>query len=254
MRLEGDIIQDLSSPHTANRVFLFQSKRHGKIIKKEFGQSSHFKRAVEALKVVNRSLHPAVYKIDMRRQCLYMSYNPRITEPESMDACAADLMKQLHTSTTRYGGVSDPGTGQVFSSWKEYFRKRGSAAVESLKGAGDFKNSFEARMEKLKEAPFAPVSYIHRDVRPDNIGERNGRYLLLDFEHAMVGDPYWDVARYVFESAESKEQFFRLYGIEDKVRADIYVWLFALDYASFFIRRKQTDNPAFDKCLAFLNG
>ncbi|HEU5141377.1 MAG TPA: phosphotransferase, partial [Bacillales bacterium] len=250
--MEGEIIQDLSSPHTANRVFLFHSKRHGKIIKKEFGQVSHFKRAVEAMKVVDRSLHPAVYKMDMRRRCLYISYHPRETEPDSMDACAANLMKELHTSTRRYGGVSDPGTGQVYSSWKDYIRKRGSAAVESLMAKGDYRDSFEAQMDRLEDSPFAPVSYIHRDVRPDNIGERKGRYLLLDFEHAMVGDPYWDVARYAFESAQSKEDFYKLYGMDDQERADIYVWLFALDYAAYFVRHNQADSPIFEKCLAFL--
>jgi thiamine kinase-like enzyme len=251
--MKGEIIKDLSSPYTNNRVFLFDSEKHGKIIRKEYDQSIHFRRVIEAFKVVDRSLHPAIYKIDMRRQHVYMSYNPIQAPPDSMDACAVDLMKKLHTSTRRYGGVRDPGTGQVFSSWKNYLQQKGEKNLEALKSIGDYSQPYERLMTELKDSPFSPVSYIHCDIRPFNIGERDGHYILLGFEQAMIGDPYWDVARYVVQEAQAKESFYKIYGIEDVTRANIHVWLFALDFAAYLVRHRSVESKEFEKCLAVLN-
>lgn len=252
--MEGEIIEDLSSSHTKNRVYLFRSGRHGDIIKKEFADGIHFKRALEALKIVGRTLHPAIYKIDMRRRHLYMSHDPVRNIPESWDACVSELMKTLHTSTKRYNGVSDPGTGEAFSTWKDFLRKRGRDAVETLSTVKNFRGVFESWMEKVEDSPFAPVSYIHCDIRRENIGERNGRYILLDYEHAKIGDPYWDVARYVLESAESKPAFYEMYGVKNPEKADVFIKLMALDDAAYFIRHGQTDNTEYKNCLEVLNG
>lgn len=250
--MRGEIIKDLSSPYTNNRVFLFNSEKHGIIIRKEFDQVTHFKRAVEAFKIVDRSLHPAIYKIDMRRRHLYMSYNPIQTPPESMDACVAELMKKLHTSTKRYGGVRDPGTGQVFSSWKDYLQQKSLKNLEALKCIEDYSQLYEKLISTLKDSPFSPVSCIHRDIRPENIGERKGNYILLDFELAIIGDPYWDVARYVVQTAQSKENFYEMYGIDNVMKADAHVWLLALDFAAYLVRHKLAESKEFETCLAVL--
>jgi thiamine kinase-like enzyme len=246
--MDGEVVKDLSSPHTKNRVYLYESKKHGLIVKKEFFKAVHFKREVEAMTAVNRALHPAVYKIDMKRKHLYLSYHPLSTEPESRDECAAKLMKHLHESTKQYGGVRDPGTGQAFTSWKEYLKQKVFASLEVLQAAGDFGDQFYQKWNDLRDSPFSAVSYIHRDVRFENIGERNGQYLLMDFEHAIIGDPYWDVARYALESAQSKRDLYQAYGVDDPEKADAYIRFFALEYAAYFVKRGQTDLPLYKRC------
>ncbi|HET7577879.1 MAG TPA: phosphotransferase [Bacillales bacterium] len=252
--MEGEVIRDLSSPHSTNRVYLIRNQRHGDLIKKEFGSHSCFKRVVEAMKAIDRSLHPAIYKIDMRRRHIFMSYNPIKTKPESMDACAANLMKKLHETTKRYSGVRDPGTGRVFSTWKDYLKEKGTDAVETLKKVKDYGKAFEERLATLQDSPFSPVSFIHRDIRPEHIGERRGNYILLDFDLAMVGDPYWDVAQYAFQSAESKETFYKSYEVENTEKADSYIWLFALDFAAHLMKHYGTGNhQELEKCLDVLD-
>lgn len=247
------MIKDLSGPYSDNKVYLFQSKKHGEIIKKVFDKHAHFKRSVEALKTLDRSLHPAILKIDMKRLTVYMSYDPIQTVPENVDQCAADLMKRLHTSTQRYKAPNDPGTGEAFPFWKDYLKKYGAEWLQALKGIKDYSDRFHECMGSLKNSPSIPTSYIHKDFRYENIGERKGSYILFDYEHAVWGDPYWDVARYVVESARSKNALYALYGVEDEDRADIYTWMFALSFAAYLVRHDRTDNEKFEKYLTLLD-
>lgn len=251
--MDGETIKDLSGPYSNNEVYLFHSKKHGEIVKKVFNKYTHFKRSIEAFKTIDRSLHPAILKIDMRRITVYMSYAPIQTVPENVDQCAADLMKRLHSSTRRFKAPNDPGTGEAFPFWKDYLKKYGAQWLETLKDVKDYSERFKELMGALKNSARTPTTYIHKDIRFENIGERKGTYILFDFEHAMWGDPYWDVARYVVESAQSKDGFYALYGVEDKARADIYTWMFALSFAAYLVRHDQTDNEKFEKCLAMLD-
>lgn len=251
--MDGEIIKDLSSPYTRNEVYLFDSKKHGPIIKKVIAKPSHFKRAIEAFKTIDRSLHPAILKIDMKQRILYLSYNPIQTAPENIDQCAADLMKRLHTSTKRFSAPNDPGTGEAYPFWKDYLKKYGAEWLETLKDVKDYSERFHERITSLKNSAKTPTTYIHRDIRYEKIGEHKGSYMLFGFEHAVWGDPYWDVARYVVESAQSKDEFYALYGVEDEVRANIYVWMFALALAADFVSNRRTDDERFEKYLALLD-
>lgn len=251
--MQGEVIQALNGDDTGNHVYLFQSKRHGMIIKKEFGTQTHFRRAVEALKAIDRSIHPAVVKIDMRQRHLYTSYDPMKTPPASMDDCMADLLKRLHTSTKRYGVASDPGTGRVFSSWKDYLEKEGARWLDTVSNVKDFSKGFEERIHTLSGSAFSPVSYIHGNIGPNQIGERKGRYILFGFGHAIVGDPYWDVATYALLSAQSEETFYDRYGVEDRELIEQYVWFSALRRTAHFITQGRTNHADFERCMAILN-
>lgn len=249
--MEGQIIRELSNARDANRVYLYRSKRHGDIIKKEFADGIQFKRELEALKKIDRSLHPALYKIDMRRKHLYLSFDPIETAPDSWDACVAELMNHLHTSTRRYSGPQDPGTGEAFTVWKDFLQKRGGNAVEVLRDFKDYGDAFRKWMYEVEDSPFAPVSYIHCNVTRNNIGQRNDGYILLNLEHALLGDPYWDVACYVLEEAQSKDEFYQRYGVENPEKAGVFLKLRALERAAYYFRQRQAEK--FEQCLVALD-
>ncbi|HET7656729.1 MAG TPA: hypothetical protein VFK37_00425, partial [Bacillales bacterium] len=192
--MEGEILKDLSTSHSFNQVHLFQAKPHGKIVRKQYGSLSAFKRAVEAFKFVDRSLHPSIYKIDMKHSTIYMSYDPVEQQPKSTDECIANLLKKLHSSTLKYSGVWDPGTGQRYANWKEFLQLKGEKAVQTLGELADYSVYYEKWINAVEESAYSPVSYIHCSISPEHIGQRKGDYILLDFEHAILGDPYWDVA------------------------------------------------------------
>lgn len=251
--MEGEILKSLSDTNSTNKVDLFQSKRHGRIVKKQFRNFSRFKRTIEAYKSVDRSLHPSIYKIDMKHQNIYMSYHPIEQQPESMDKTMAELLKKLHESTVKYTGVMDPGTGEQYVNWKSFMKKKSQAGVEILRPLHDYERYYETWTSLLKESSFEPVSYIHGAVRPKHIGQRKDHYLLFGFDHAIMGDPYWDIACYALEYAKSKEMFYNSYGIKDREKVDVLLHLAALDRAAFYYQQGSIQTASFNKCLSLLN-
>lgn len=251
--MKGEILKSLSDPHSSNQAYLFDSERHGLIVKKQFSRLSNFKRAVEAFKAIDRSLHPSIYKIDMKHRILYMSYDPIEQHPESLDQCVAELLKRLHESTIKYAGVSDPGTGERYSSWKAFMKKKGEWAVQLLGSFHDYGDIYEKWINRLDASAFEPVSYIHGSISQEQIGQRKGNYLLLGFDNAILGDPYWDVACYALEYANAKEVFFNQYGVKDREKVDALLHLAALNRAAFFYQQEWTEAESFHKYLSLLN-
>ncbi|HET7626832.1 MAG TPA: phosphotransferase [Bacillales bacterium] len=249
-----EVVRELSEKDSTHRVHLVKHPKHGEIVKKTFFDPVTFKREIEAVKAIDRTMRPVVYKIDVRRRCLYMSYQPleEAFDCANKDLAAAALMKQLHHTTRRYGAVYDPGTGEHFTTWKDYLAHAFRKPVESLRDWIAVGERLEEKLAQLKDSPYTPLAYIHGDFRFANIGERNGRLLLFDFDRSMIGDPYWDVAQYAFESARCKSRFYEAYGVEDVAKADAHVWFVALQKAAKLAKSDRTDSNGFAKCMGVL--
>lgn len=250
--MEGEVVKALSQHTKQSETFLFASKKHGHIIKKVCHEHMTFKRVVEAMKAIDRSLHPAVLKIDMRRQVIYMSYQPLTTPLEDKHRTAAELLKQLHDATRRYKVVSDPGTGEVYPFWKEYLKKHVPAWLDQLDAEDDIRDVSNQLIKQLPASGAHPVAYIHGQMSSNHIGERKGSPVFLHFDRAIWGDPYWDIAGYIVEEEINPEWFYQCYDVEDKTRIKHYIWLYTLQKAADLYRENRTDGTNYVKLLNYL--
>lgn len=250
---KNEIILDLSSTYTENKVFLIDDSRFGRVVKKQYYKQSGFQREVCAFFSIPSSCRPELYHIDYEKNILYMEYTPIICQSRDFDVICSELMWELHTTTSKNGIVYDPGTGYRATDWAEYIHDKGWKWVESVKKYIDhkvIKDHFLALLEELKKMQSTRTSLIHRDIRRNNIGQKGNRYILLDYELIMWGDPYWDVARYLIQHPWSKETFRKKYTLDEK-KVAIYLPLFAFCFVDYLVSANSIGED-FARCMDIL--
>ncbi|MCL6525133.1 MAG: aminoglycoside phosphotransferase family protein [Thermoflavifilum sp.] len=226
---------------------MIYSEQIGLAIRKKYAGASGFRREIEAIRRLKEGLSPKLISFSPEALQVYMTFNPLIQPPKDIDATVARVMKELHCSTLGINQcVVDPGTQEFYPHWMDYVKEKVPIWVQNLRTVDDLSfliDKLTTHVEWDKR-----ICLIHRDIRTDNLGQQGERYILLDFELAMWGHPYWDVARYVLQSAQDPEKFLRTYGVTHK-QLDPYVQLVALGFADYLIRHNGTDSPEFFKCM-----
>ncbi|TKJ07555.1 hypothetical protein FC702_05205, partial [Bacillus cereus] len=194
--INENIIVDLSSEFTENKVYLCDSEEFGKTIKKIYKFKAGFYREVEAMNNVHEQLRPDIYYISEQEQVIYSSYNPMKVFPKDPITTLVALTKKLHESSSKIGRVIDPGERYTVDNWMEYLVKRGENWLIELNKYRNYNKIFYSQIEYLSkiysQTLDSRVCIIHRDIRMDNVGEKDGKYILFDYELAMWGDRYWD--------------------------------------------------------------
>jgi len=76
--------------------------------------------------------------------------------------------------------------------WELVAADRGPLLATGLISAGWLGRALPALLEAQAAAPTAGDRLLHFDVRSDNLCFRDGRALLVDWNHAVAGDPRWD--------------------------------------------------------------
>ncbi|TPE67910.1 aminoglycoside phosphotransferase family protein [Halalkalibacterium halodurans] len=256
--MNEQIIEDLSSPWSGNTVHLVTVDGN-QLIKKQYRKKEGYLREVHALRTVPQTICPSLVDAYEQQQTIYTTYEPlqKDIQAADLDEIIGSLLRQLHQHTAQKTSVFDPGNGVTKETWLDYLE---SFAPNWLQTIGTDKyesmycstiNSVRAAYNKKQRA----LCLIHRDARLANVGQgRNGHFLFLDFELAIIGDPLWDVARYLIQSVHSETTFLKAYEF-DHTEIEVlqaYKKLYAMSFMNYLIKNKQADTLDFKKCVNVL--
>ena len=232
------LVRDLSSPWTGNRVELLEKETGERVVRKTYASFSHFARELEAYRVVDESLRPQLLSQSEAERMLEFSYEANITHSVDLDARTVRLMRKLHDQTRRTGTCGLLAGDRTYETWLAYLEEQAAEWVHRLLPIADYRRLYRKLIDWVAVLKPLPVSLVHRDIRPENMAERDGQLLLIDFELAMWGDPYWDLARYVLQYPAAHAVALDAYGGQEQERLDAYVKLYALCFADYLYKVK----------------
>jgi hypothetical protein len=117
--------------------------------------------------------------------------------------------------------------------WPEIARDPAPLLSTGVASAKWLERALPALLEAEERTPFDGDSLVHGDVRSDNLCFRDGRAILLDWNHARLGNPAFDVAFWlpslVLEHGPAPDEF----GVDE----------FAAAVAGFFAARAGLPPP-----------
>lgn len=239
-----DYGKDVSSKFTNNKVRVLQN-----IVLKTFESLDKYKIEKSIYRLLDPSLCPKVLgELDEEKTLLIEKCN---VPDERNLSNLIDVMNRFHKSTLRNGMVFELGSEEKFKSWKEYLKKQFPGWQDSWKCFSNYDISKQKILDRyINDLKDGPVAIIHRDVRWDNIGEIDGRYVLFDFELAMWGNPIWDFARLLYESdkLEDKKKIISLSGYQED---ELYInqCLYALSFLHYFKTAEYKNQKEITKCI-----
>ncbi len=239
-----DYGKDVSSKFTNNKVRVLQN-----IVLKTFESLDKYKIEKSIYRLLDPSLCPKVLgELDEEKTLLIEKCN---VPDERNLSNLIDVMNRFHKSTLRNGMVFELGSEEKFKSWKEYLKKQFPGWQDSWKCFSNYDISKQKILDRyINDLKDGPVAIIHRDVRWDNIGEIDGRYVLFDFELAMWGNPIWDFARLLYESdkLEDKKKIISLSGYQED---ELYInqCLYALSFLHYFKTAEYKNQKEIIKCI-----
>jgi hypothetical protein len=76
--------------------------------------------------------------------------------------------------------------------WEHVLADPGPFLASGIAGGGWLDRCLPALLEAQAAAPTEGDRLVHFDVRSDNLCFRGGRGVLIDWNHAVAGDPRWD--------------------------------------------------------------
>ena len=86
------------------------------------------------------------------------------------------------------------GIGELRDGWSRVAADPAPFLSLGLCDAGWLDTALPALQEATATAPLAGEAFLHGDVRSDNVCLRHGRGVLVDWNHAVLGNPAFDVA------------------------------------------------------------
>lgn len=251
--LSEEVIKDLSSPWSGNKVKLIKLNDE-EIIKKTYKKNEGFVRELTSFKIIPDDMRPSLIKSNEKTKTIYMSFNPIKYKPHNIDVIMGKLLKAMHDKTISNEKVFDPGKNIVKDDWYHYISTYGPDWIERIKPIKNYSILYESlllQLEEYKESEFSRITIIHRDARFENIGQKNGKYILLDYELAIFGEPMFDVARYCMQSATSINLFLESYNLPKGMNKylDMFIKLYSLSFLNYLVKNKHFESEDFIKCL-----
>lgn len=242
--------QDRSSFFTRNKVISLNN-----IVVKFFETEIQYKIEEQVYDILNLEFRPRILGKYESDNAIILE---RCTLPRKRSIIELILLlRDFHESTKRYGEVYELGSKKKYINWKEYLQERFSEWETT--GKIYFKTDISKQVNILKKyignLEAEKVSLVHRDVRWDNVGERQGRYVLFDFELAMWGNPIWDYARLLYgaENADEEEAIFALSGYKSK-ELHLNRCLYAFSFLHYFDGADYKNKFEIEKCLRIVEG
>jgi hypothetical protein len=159
------------------------------------------------------------------------AYFPPPWRPGDVDAVRATL--------TELGGVRVEGLPSFPDRWPQWVAVADDAAPFLSLGIASSACLEEALPELLAAEdalPFSGSALVHGDVRSDNLCIRSGRAVLVDWNHAVLGNPAFDVAAWLPSLTLEG-------GPQPEDVADAAVAEFAVAIAGFFAARAGLPPP-----------
>lgn len=243
-----DYGKDISSKFTNNKVRVLQN-----IVLKTFESFDKYEIEKGVYRLLDAALCPRVLgELDEEKTLIIEKCNV----PADCDlSYLIYTLNRFHKSTLRNGMVFELGSEKKYKSWKAYLKMQFLEWQESWKLFSDCDISKQIKIlnKYIANIKNGPVSIIHRDVRWDNIGKIDGRYVLFDFELAMWGDPIWDFARLLYESdkIENKKIIIKL---SEYQKEELYLsqCLYAFSFLHYFKTAEHKNQNEILKCISII--
>lgn len=248
-------IKELSSAFTDNRVYYCEHPIDGAYIKKVYTNRDKLDKELTGYQEIKEAYRPKLLKFSYETLSIYTSYNP--LKHEVNDQEVVDMLYDFHMYTLKVGHVYFPVDNHVYENWNTYIVSVSKAWSKHL---SQYYVNIQAVLQTLIEAINIPnpydnrISYIHRDVRMANFGERDNKLILFDFELGIWGNPLWDVARYGYENLENTmlhRIIIQKYGIDEQLYLS-YMKLYGISFLNYILKTEPSNYEEVDKCIGFL--
>ncbi len=250
------IIKDLSSEFTDNKVYLCENKLYGKFIKKVYVNKDKYTKELIGYEEIDEAYRPQLFEYNQNELSIYTAFHP--LERKISDCEIVDLLYAFHMSTAKRGPVYFPAENKAYQNWIAYIECVSKAWINRLDQY--YVNIIDVVQGLIQDIHTTNqydgfISYIHRDVRSSNIGERNGKLILFDFELGIWGNPLWDIARYGYENLENTtlhKMFIEKYNIEEGLYKS-YLKLYSISFLNYLLKVKSSNSIEIEKCTIFLS-
>lgn len=256
--MNDEIIREISSPYTKNKVWIYNSKDKDIYVKKYIENKEKFENELAAYQLINEKYRPQLIDFDINKKIMICSFNPLSAKKEVEEVVCR--LNAFHMSTFQSGFIRKSLLDEENIRLTEYIEKN---AVKWKKKIGlDLCNVMKLVEKNLDVISTCNnhyddmVSIIHRDIRWSNIGEKNQEIVFFDFELAMWGNPIWDLARLYYEldfSENTKEFILRKYNISEKYFF-AFVDLYVLSFLAYLYEVSSNNGKEIKKCLKWLKG
>lgn len=236
---------DISSIYTNNKLLAFE-----KMVVKKFVNKNQYWAEKKAYCSLNLTYRPKLLGA-LDEECeLFIE---KCSKPESLDyEKLINMVNSFHLSTSKYGSTYELEGEAKYRCWEDYllgqleeWDVKVKKYIRNISDQIQWLKSYLLENRTMNKK----VSLIHRDIRLDNIGEINNRYVLYDYELSMWGDPIWDFSRMLYETEneEDKEKIFFLSGYT-KRDLNVYLCLYALSFLSYFCDADYKNMKEIEKC------
>lgn len=236
---------DISSIYTNNKLLAFE-----KMVVKKFTDKKQYWAEKKVYYSLNSIYRPKLLGAIDEECELFIE---KCSKPERLDyEKLIDMVNSFHFSTSKYGNTYELNGEAKYRCWEDYLLEQLDEWSVNVK---KYIQNISEQIQWLKAYLFEKrtmnkkVSLIHRDIRVDNIGEINNRYVLYDYELSMWGDPIWDFSRMLYESKneEDKEKIYLLSGYT-KRDLNVYLCLYALSFLNYFCDADFKNVKEIEKC------
>ncbi|PYE86678.1 aminoglycoside phosphotransferase family protein [Phyllobacterium leguminum] len=222
-----------------NRIILLES-RTGPLVLKIYHNAKTWTTEVRALEILGGNGVPVLEEksgADERTLWIAMSYlphspwGPPCNIPSDVFIDFGRHLRKIHDHQNhKFGSISEDGAQYLhweqyleesFFNYYLYISQRNVLSLEELRLIMVFYEDMVRTVAHISRA-----SLIHRDLRPANIAlsaRDSWAYIgLFDFEHAIFGDPLFDIVRLLDDTISGKqdweEAFWTGYGTDEAGR------------------------------------